>query len=79
MMPQFPKVYSTIRLEQPVNELIPLDKIVLELSEIDSFVVGNLLFPLGKAMTPYTFECVMFLQFNREYCDLDLVAKIVGR
>ena len=32
-----------------------------------------------KSMTPYTFECVMFLKFNREYWDLDLVAKIVGK
>ena len=32
-----------------------------------------------KSMSPYTFECVMFLKINRHYWDLDLVAKIVGK
>ena len=32
-----------------------------------------------KSMSPYTFECVMFLKINRDYWDLDLVAKIVGK
>ena len=32
-----------------------------------------------KSMTPYTFECVMFLKINRNFWDLDLVAKIVGK
>ena len=32
-----------------------------------------------KSMSPYTFEGVMFLKINRDYWDLDLVAKIVGK
>jgi hypothetical protein len=32
-----------------------------------------------KSVNPYTFECAMFLQMNREYWDLGLVAKIVGK
>ena len=32
-----------------------------------------------KSLTPYTFECVMFLKINRNFWDLDLVAKIVGK
>ena len=32
-----------------------------------------------KSMSPYTFECVMFLKFNRKYWDLALVSKIVGK
>lgn len=32
-----------------------------------------------KSMSPYTLECVMFLKFNRNYWDLDLVAKIVEK
>lgn len=32
-----------------------------------------------KSMSPYTFECVMFLKINREYWNLDVVAKIVGK
>ena len=31
-----------------------------------------------KSMTPYTFECVMFLKMNQEYWDLDVVANMVG-
>lgn len=26
-----------------------------------------------KSMTPYTFECIMFLKVNRKYWDIDLV------
>lgn len=32
-----------------------------------------------KSMTPYTFECVMFLKVNRSYWDMNLVAKVVGK
>lgn len=32
-----------------------------------------------KAMTPYTFECVMFLKFNRKYWDLRLLGKLVNK
>ena len=32
-----------------------------------------------KSMSPYTLECVMFLKINRDYWDIDLVAKIVGK
>jgi hypothetical protein len=31
-----------------------------------------------KSMTPYSFECVMFLKFNRKYWDLALVGKLVN-
>lgn len=32
-----------------------------------------------KSMSPYTFECAMFLKINRDYWNLDLVAKVVGK
>ena len=32
-----------------------------------------------KSMTPYTFECVMFLKINRGFWNLDTVAKVVGK
>jgi hypothetical protein len=32
-----------------------------------------------KSMTPYTFECVMFLKFNRHYWENVLVSKLVGK
>jgi hypothetical protein len=32
-----------------------------------------------KSMTPYTFECVMFLKFNRSYWDNVLVSKVIGK
>ncbi len=32
-----------------------------------------------KSMTPYTFECIMFLKINRDYWDIDLVATIVNK
>ena len=30
-----------------------------------------------KSMSPYTFECVMFLKFNSSLWDLNLVSKII--
>ena len=32
-----------------------------------------------KSMTPYTFECVMFLKFNATMWDINTVSKIVGK
>ena len=32
-----------------------------------------------KSMSPYTFECVMFLKFNREYWDCCSVSKLVAK
>jgi hypothetical protein len=32
-----------------------------------------------KSMTPYTFECIMFLKVNRNYWDINLVSKVVGK
>jgi hypothetical protein len=32
-----------------------------------------------KSMTPYTFECVMFLKMNRKLWDASLVSNIVGK
>jgi hypothetical protein len=32
-----------------------------------------------KSMSPYTFECVMFLKFNTSLWDINTVSKIVGK
>lgn len=32
-----------------------------------------------KSMSPYTFECVMFLKFNSSLWDISTVSKVVGK
>ena len=32
-----------------------------------------------KSMSPYTFECIMFLKFNSNLWDISTVSKVVGK
>ena len=58
-----------------VSQIPPTSNIVERLFSSARLVLTD----YRKSMTPYTFECVMFLKFNRNYWDNVLVSKIVGK
>jgi hypothetical protein len=58
-----------------VSQIPPTSNIVERLFSSARLVLTD----YRKSMTPYTFECVMFLKFNRSYWDNVLVSKIVGK
>jgi hypothetical protein len=58
-----------------VSQIPPTSNIVERLFSAARLVLTD----YRKSMTPYTFECVMFLKFNRNYWDNVLVSKMVGK
>ena len=58
-----------------VSQIPPTSNIVERLFSSARLVLTD----YRKSMTPYTFECVMFLKFNRNNWDNVLVSKIVGK
>jgi hypothetical protein len=58
-----------------VSHLPPTSNIVERLLSSARLVLTD----YRKSMTPYTFECVMFLKFNRKYWDNVLVSKVLAK